>query len=119
MYITSIPNRNSPPAILLRESYREGKRVKKRTIANLSSLTLEQAEMIRLVLKGRKVGEIGVLDDVRTTVEDYDATRDRIREVLEDLRDQQNGYKGNSAGRADDDQTEAGFLLEGSHETAP
>lgn len=38
MFIDTVPNRNSPPAILLRESYREGKRVKKRTLANLSKL---------------------------------------------------------------------------------
>ena len=36
MYIESVPNRNSPPAILLRESYRDGGEIKKRTIANLS-----------------------------------------------------------------------------------
>ena len=36
MFIETVPNRNSPPAVLLRESYREGKRVKKRTLANLS-----------------------------------------------------------------------------------
>ena len=52
MYIDLVPNRGSKPAILLRESIREGKRIKKRTIANLSALTLEQAEAIRLVLKG-------------------------------------------------------------------
>ena len=52
MYIDFVPNRGSKPAILLRESIREGKRIRKRTIANLSALTLEQAEAIRLVLKG-------------------------------------------------------------------
>ncbi|MEZ4234529.1 MAG: IS1634 family transposase [Polyangiaceae bacterium] len=58
MYIDIVPNRTSPPAILLRESAREGGRVVKRTIANLSSLTIEQAEAIRLVLKGHKVGPV-------------------------------------------------------------
>jgi Transposase DDE domain len=52
MYIDLVPNRGSKPAILLRESVREGKRIRKRTIANLSALTLDQAEAIRLVLKG-------------------------------------------------------------------
>ena len=52
MYIDLVPNRTSKPAILLRESVREGKRIRKRTIANLSALTLDQAEAIRLVLKG-------------------------------------------------------------------
>ena len=36
MYIESVPNRDSPPAILLRESYREGGKVRKRTLLNLS-----------------------------------------------------------------------------------
>jgi hypothetical protein len=36
MYVERIPNRNSPPAILLRESYREGNKIKKRTHANLA-----------------------------------------------------------------------------------
>jgi len=50
MYIGIVSNRLSPPAILLRESVREGCRVKKRAIANLSALTLEQVEMIQRVL---------------------------------------------------------------------
>jgi transposase len=58
MYIDIVPNRKSPPAILLRESVREGKRVRKRTIANLSALPLAQAEMIRRVLKGEKLGPV-------------------------------------------------------------
>ena len=37
MYVDIVPNRNSPPAVLLREGWREGKRVRKRTLANLSS----------------------------------------------------------------------------------
>jgi hypothetical protein len=59
MYIDLVPNRGSKPAILLRESIREGKRIKKRTIANLSALTLEQAEAIRLVLKGERLAPAG------------------------------------------------------------
>lgn len=52
MYIDIVPNRSSPPAILLRESYREGGKVKKRTVVNLSKvLTVEQAEVMKLVLK--------------------------------------------------------------------
>ncbi|MGC2603263.1 MAG: IS1634 family transposase, partial [Rhodomicrobium sp.] len=59
MYIDLVPNRSSKPAILLRESIREGKRIRKRTIANLSALSLEQAEAIRLVLKGEKLAPAG------------------------------------------------------------
>ena len=55
MHIDTIPNRNSRPTYLLRESVRDGKRVKKRLLANLSSL---QIEMIRLVLKGEKLGPV-------------------------------------------------------------
>jgi hypothetical protein len=58
MHIDTIPNRNSRPAYLLRESVREGKRVRKRTLANLSSLPLDQIEAIRRVLKGERLGPI-------------------------------------------------------------
>lgn len=52
MYITEVPNRNSPPAVLLRESYREEGQVKNRTLANLSKLPPETIEGLRRVLKG-------------------------------------------------------------------
>ena len=52
MFIDLIPNRNSPPAILLRESFREGSQVKKRTIANLSSWPATRIEVFRRLLRG-------------------------------------------------------------------
>jgi transposase len=52
MYIERIPNRNSPPAILLRESYREGDKVRKRTLANLSKLSDHAVDGLQLLLKG-------------------------------------------------------------------
>jgi transposase len=52
MYVVSVPNRNSPPAILLRVSYREDGKVKNRTLANLSGWPGEQVEALRQVLKG-------------------------------------------------------------------
>jgi hypothetical protein len=52
MYIERVPNRNSPPAVLLRESYRERGRVKKRTLANLSHLPDATIEQLRRVLRG-------------------------------------------------------------------
>ena len=55
MYIKSDPNRNSPPAILLRESYRDAGKIKKRTIANLSDWPTEIVEGLRTLLKGGKV----------------------------------------------------------------
>ncbi len=52
MYVATVPNRNSPPAVLLRESYRDNGRVKNRTLANLSHWPAEQVEALRQVLKG-------------------------------------------------------------------
>jgi len=67
MYIDIVPNRKSPPAILLRESIREGKRTLKRTIANLSALSLEQAEAIRAVLKGEALAPAdGLFEIIRS-----------------------------------------------------
>lgn len=54
MYIESVPNRNSPPAVLLRESWREGGKTKKRTIANLSECPPEAIAALRRALKGEK-----------------------------------------------------------------
>ena len=52
MYIATIPNRGSPPAILLREGYREAGAVKTRTLANLSKLPADAIAALRQVLKG-------------------------------------------------------------------
>ena len=52
MHIHVVPNRGSPPTVLLRESYREGSKVRKRTLANLSSLSAAQIEAIRAALRG-------------------------------------------------------------------
>jgi hypothetical protein len=52
MYVARVPNRGSPPAILLRESYREGGKVKNRTLANLSRWPDEKVDALARVLKG-------------------------------------------------------------------
>lgn len=52
MHINIIPNRGSSPTVLLRESYREGSKVCKRTLANLSALSAAQVQMIRSTLRG-------------------------------------------------------------------
>jgi hypothetical protein len=52
MYIETVPNRKSRPAILLREGWREGPRTRKRTLANLTDWPLAQIEALRAVLKG-------------------------------------------------------------------
>jgi len=55
MYIESVPNRDSPPAILLRESYREAGKVKKRTLLNLSNWPHERIAGFKALLKGGTV----------------------------------------------------------------
>lgn len=55
MYIHVIPNRNSPPAVLLREGYRESGQAKTRTLANLSKLPPDAIAAVRQVLKGKQL----------------------------------------------------------------
>jgi len=55
MHIHIVPNRGSPPTVLLRESFREGAKVGKRTLANLSSLSPPQIEAIRAALRGEQL----------------------------------------------------------------
>jgi len=55
MYIEAVPNRNSPPAILLRESYRQDGKVRKRTLCNLSDWPTAHIEGLRGVLRGGTV----------------------------------------------------------------
>src|SRR5271156_1559346 len=52
MYVAKVPNRKSPPAILLRESYRQGGKVKSRTLANLTHRPSQQIEALRSALAG-------------------------------------------------------------------
>ncbi|MBK7049433.1 MAG: hypothetical protein IPH54_00985 [Rhodoferax sp.] len=52
MHINVIPNRGAAPTILLRESFRDGTKVCKRTLANLSALSAAQVQMIRGALRG-------------------------------------------------------------------
>src|SRR2546427_605980 len=57
MYVAEVPNRDSPPAFLLRESFRENGKVKNRTLANLSSWPRPRIDALRRLLRGE-------LDDV-------------------------------------------------------
>src|SRR5713101_6673154 len=59
MHVHVVPNRASTPTVLLRESYREGGKVKKRTLANLSALPMAQVEAIRAVLRGDALAPAG------------------------------------------------------------
>lgn len=67
MHIDIVPNRKSRPAYLLRESYRDGKKVRKRTLANLSSLSDEQLMAIRAVLQGQALAPVSSLFEITTS----------------------------------------------------
>lgn len=54
MYIDAVPNRKSPPAVLLRESFRKNGKVKKRTLANLSKLSKDKIDKIKFALFGKE-----------------------------------------------------------------
>ena len=79
MYIAIIPNRNSPPAILLREGYRENGKVKTRTLANLSKLPTKAIDALKQVLKGKQMVST---DDVFEIVEDGSRAHGNAEAVL-------------------------------------
>ncbi len=63
MYIERVPNRKSPPAVLLRESWRENGKVRKRTVANLSGLPDHIIDALQAALKGQSIpAEEGIVD---------------------------------------------------------
>jgi len=64
MYIATVPNRRSPPAILLREGYREGGTVKNRTLANLSKWPAEKIELLRRLLRDEPLVPVDTLFEV-------------------------------------------------------
>ncbi len=67
MYVDVVPNRKSPPAVLLRESWREGAKTRKRTLANLSGWPEYKIAALRRVLKNeRLVGPDELLNIVRS-----------------------------------------------------
>jgi transposase len=68
MYIDIVPNRNSPPAVLLREGHREGKKVHKRTVANLSHWPTSQVEALRRVLKGETLVSVDEVFEIASSL---------------------------------------------------
>jgi len=68
MYIESVPNRNSPPCILLRESYRHGGKVRKRTLANLTQWPPDVVAGLRALIKGGKVSFDGEGFDIERSL---------------------------------------------------
>src|SRR2546422_6222891 len=61
MYVAEVPNRDSPPAFLLRESFRENGKVKNRTLANLSSWPRPRIDALRRLLRG-ELDDVAVFD---------------------------------------------------------
>ena len=82
MYIATIPNRNSPPAILLRESYRDNGKVKNRTLANLSSLPPHILDILRRSLKGENL----VSTDAFEIIEDGSPAHGHVDAVMTAMR---------------------------------
>jgi hypothetical protein len=55
MYVETIPNRGSRPTVLVREAWRDGKRIRRRTVGNITALPEDQIEQIRRTLKGEQL----------------------------------------------------------------
>jgi len=93
MHIDAVPNRTSRQTYLLRASYRQGKKVRKRTLANLSALSDEQIEAIRAVLAGVAV---------RPVEELFEVVRSRAHGAVQAVRVamQRLGFEGLIASRA-------------------
>lgn len=66
MYVEVVPNRGSPPAVLLRESYREAGKVKKRTLSNLTDWPADRIEALRAALRGDSVARSSAMEIVRS-----------------------------------------------------
>jgi len=79
MHIDVVPNRGSKPTVLLRECTRDGKKVHKRTLANLSNLPIEQVEAIRQILKGEQLVRI---DELFQIVEGGSRAHGHVEAVL-------------------------------------
>ncbi len=79
MYIATVPNRRSPPAILLREGYRQDGKVKTRTLANLSKLPAEAIAAVKRVLKGERLVSTEELFEI---VEDGSAAHGNVEAVM-------------------------------------
>jgi transposase len=79
MYVATVPNRRSPPAVLLREGYREDGKVKSRTLANLSKLPAEAIAAIKRVLKGE---DLVSTDELFEIVEDGSAAHGNVEAVM-------------------------------------
>lgn len=87
MYIERVPNRKSPPAVLLRESFREGGKIRKRTIANLSGLPDGIIDGFRDVLKGQAVSKTqAIIDPEKSLILDDSRQHGAVAAVLGTIR---------------------------------
>ena len=83
MHVEVVANRGSRPAILLRESFRDGKKVRKRTLGNISNLPMDQVEAIKRVLKGEKLVSVEQLFEI---VENGSAAHGHVQAVMTAMR---------------------------------
>ena len=74
MHIHVVPNRNAAPTVLLRESFREGAKVRKRTLANLSGWSAAQLDAMRAILRG---------EDLRPVAQVFEITASRAHGHVE------------------------------------
>jgi hypothetical protein len=82
MYIETVPNRNSRPAILLRQSTRVGNKVLKKTLANLTAWPPDKLEAFRRVLRGERLG----LDPAKSLVITQSLPHGHVKAVLNTIR---------------------------------
>jgi transposase len=75
MYIATVPNRNSPPALLLRESFRQNGKVKNRTLANLTHWPAARIEALRRLLRGEfdQAADLSVVRDDLSSQQVHDS----------------------------------------------
>lgn len=85
MHIHLVPNRGSRPAVLLRESYRQGHRVRKRTLANLSSLPMDQVQAIRRILKGERLVASETLPSFEVSASPHHGHVQAVRSAMKQL----------------------------------
>jgi transposase len=81
MYIETIPNRNSRPAVLLRHAWREGRRIRKKTMANLTDWPEDVVQGLRLLLKGEKFAPVKDVFEIERSV-----SHGHVKAVLETIR---------------------------------
>ena len=83
MYVAKIPNRNSPPSYLVRESYRKDGKVHNRTVANITALPPTAIEAVRHVLSGTALAPI---DEIFTIIEDGSQSHGHVAAICKAMK---------------------------------